>query len=92
MLVWPVIIWTIGDEILPIQNGQSYQTFIQYVTDRAGHDFRYAISTEKIKAQLNWVPKTSFENGLMKTIKYYCQLYNALKDNSRIGCLHAAQW
>ena len=44
---------------------------IKYVTDRLGHDKRYAIDITKIKNEFNWVPKTNLEKGLSETIKYY---------------------
>ncbi len=45
--------------------------FIEYVEDRKGHDFRYAIDNSKINKEINWHPITSFESGIEKTIKYY---------------------
>lgn len=50
-----------------------YSTLLKYVTDRAGHDFRYAIDATKMKKQLNWVPKESMKTGLEKTINFYLQ-------------------
>lgn len=47
------------------------ENLITYVTDRAGHDFRYAIDCSKIKAELGWSPKANFESGLSKTIDWY---------------------
>ena len=44
---------------------------IKYVTDRLGHDKRYAIDITKIKNEFNWFPKTNLEKGLCETIKYY---------------------
>ena len=44
---------------------------IKYVTDRLGHDKRYAIDITKIKNEFNWFPKTNLEKGLSETIKYY---------------------
>jgi dTDP-glucose 4,6-dehydratase len=48
---------------------------IEYVTDRAGHDYRYAINNKKIVEELKWQPKTDFENGLIKTIEWYRKRY-----------------
>ena len=45
--------------------------FIEYVEDRKGHDFRYAIDFCKINNELNWLPKTNFIDGLKKTIDFY---------------------
>lgn len=44
---------------------------IQFVKDRPGHDFRYAIDIQKIKSQLGWQPKETFDEGLVKTIQWY---------------------
>ena len=44
---------------------------IEYVKDRPGHDRRYAIDFSKIKNELGWTPKVSFEEGLQKTIEWY---------------------
>jgi dTDP-glucose 4,6-dehydratase len=44
---------------------------ITYVTDRAGHDIRYAIDATKIANELNWVPDETFESGIKKTIRWY---------------------
>ncbi|HHX49070.1 MAG TPA: dTDP-glucose 4,6-dehydratase [Clostridiales bacterium] len=44
---------------------------IQFVQERPGHDLRYALNSEKIKNNLGWEPKTSFETGLKQTIKWY---------------------
>jgi dTDP-glucose 4,6-dehydratase len=48
---------------------------IEYVTDRAGHDFRYAIDNKKIVEKLGWTPKTSFEEGLKQTVEWYNEKY-----------------
>ncbi len=47
------------------------ESLIAYVTDRKGHDMRYAIDPEKIHNELGWLPETKFENGIQKTIKWY---------------------
>lgn len=44
---------------------------IEYVKDRAGHDFRYAIDASKIKNELGWEPEHRFEEGIVKTVKWY---------------------
>ena len=46
---------------------------ITYVTDRAGHDFRYAIDATKLKKELGWEPSITFEKGLEKTVDWYLQ-------------------
>lgn len=47
------------------------ESLIQYVTDRLGHDMRYAIDPSKISNELSWQPTTTFEEGIKKTIKWY---------------------
>lgn len=48
-----------------------YRDLITYVTDRPGHDFRYAIDSTKIEQELHWAPRHSFEQGLASTIQWY---------------------
>lgn len=50
---------------------ESYRALIQYVTDRPGHDQRYAIDASKIQKELGWVPDETFETGLRKTVQWY---------------------
>ena len=59
------------DELLPKENHESYSELISFVTDRPGHDFRYAIDASKIKKDLGWEPKETFESGILKTINWY---------------------
>lgn len=47
------------------------ESLITYVKDRAGHDLRYAINPDKIHKELGWLPATTFENGIQKTIEWY---------------------
>lgn len=49
---------------------------IKYVTDRKGHDFRYAINSNKLQTNLNWSPKKDFEDGMTETIEYYVKQFN----------------
>lgn len=58
------------DEKLGRAEGAS-QGLITYVKDRAGHDFRYAIDSSKLMAELGWEPSLQFEEGLSKTIDWY---------------------
>lgn len=48
-----------------------YKDLIQFVTDRPGHDVRYAIDASKIQQDLNWIPEETFESGLRKTVQWY---------------------
>lgn len=48
-----------------------YEDLISFVTDRPGHDMRYAIDAAKIEVELGWVPQESFESGLRKTVQWY---------------------
>lgn len=50
-----------------------YRDLISYVTDRPGHDLRYAIDASKIESALGWKPQESFESGLRKTVLWYLQ-------------------
>ena len=52
------------------------ERLVSFVSDRLGHDFRYAIDTSKIKNELGWTPKTSFDEGLKKTIEYYIKKFS----------------
>ncbi len=47
------------------------ESLITYVTDRKGHDMRYAIDPTKIHSELGWLPETKFEDGIQKTIRWY---------------------
>ena len=49
------------------------ESLITYVTDRKGHDMRYAIDPTKIHEELGWLPETKFEDGIQKTIKWYLE-------------------
>lgn len=57
-------------KILLNQLGKS-EDLITFVTDRLGHDFRYAINFKKAKDELGWTPQTNFQDGLQKTIEWY---------------------
>ncbi|MBD5264211.1 MAG: dTDP-glucose 4,6-dehydratase [Bacteroides sp.] len=64
-----VIIKTV-DRLLGNPEGQS-EKLITYVTDRAGHDLRYAIDSRKLQSELGWEPSLQFEEGIEKTVKWY---------------------
>lgn len=55
------------------------ESLISFVEDRKGHDFRYAIDPTKIKNELGWVPKTKFDDGIVKTINWYLDHKEYLK-------------
>lgn len=57
------------DELKPV--AQSYRAQIKFVTDRPGHDRRYAIDARKIERELGWRPQETFETGLRKTVQWY---------------------
>ncbi|MEM5507017.1 dTDP-glucose 4,6-dehydratase [Shewanella frigidimarina] len=50
---------------------KDYKELITFVKDRPGHDMRYAIDASKIEKDLNWLPKETFETGLIKTVQWY---------------------
>jgi len=69
------------DELYPVKNNsklithnsslESYKELITFVTDRPGHDMRYAIDASKIQKELGWQPEETFDTGLKKTIQWY---------------------
>jgi dTDP-glucose 4,6-dehydratase len=59
------------DRLKPRADGQSYRSQISFVTDRPGHDFRYAIDASKLERELDWAPRESFSSGIEKTICWY---------------------
>lgn len=69
------MICQILDEVQPPKsNGlsiDSYEELIEFVTDRPGHDMRYAIDAAKIKNEIGWEPKEDFSSGFRKTIQWY---------------------
>ena len=52
---------------------EELEALITFVTDRPGHDFRYAIDISKINHDLGWSPKETFETGLRKTVRWYLE-------------------
>ncbi len=67
-------ICTILDRSKPLKSG-SYHDLISYVTDRPGHDRRYAIDATKITRDLGWKAEETFETGIIKTVDYYTEKY-----------------
>ena len=59
------------DELQPREDGKSYCEQITYVTDRPGHDRRYAIDARKIELELGWKPSETFDTGIRKTVAWY---------------------
>ncbi len=55
----------------PRADGSSYSSQITHVTDRPGHDRRYAIDARKLQAELGWKPAETFETGIEKTVRWY---------------------
>ena len=62
---------TLLDELCPRTDGKPYAEQISYVTDRPGHDRRYAIDARKLEAELGWKPAETFETGIRKTVEWY---------------------
>jgi dTDP-glucose 4,6-dehydratase len=59
------------DELRPNAAGTSYRGQVRFVTDRPGHDRRYAIDAGKIERELGWKPAETFETGIRKTVQWY---------------------
>lgn len=59
------------DELKPRSDQKSYASLITFVTDRPGHDMRYAIDASKIGNELGWKPEETFETGIRKTVEWY---------------------
>ncbi|MDH1625478.1 dTDP-glucose 4,6-dehydratase [Shewanella xiamenensis] len=79
---------------LLVPKATSYAEQITYVTDRPGHDRRYAIDASKMSAELNWQPQETFETGLRKTVEWYltnqewCQhVQDGTYQRERLGAL-----
>ena len=87
-------ICAILDNEIPLGSGKLYNENIIFVEDRPGHDFRYAVNTSKIKKELGWDPKESFESGIQKTILWYLsnkswweKIQNQNYNQERLGLL-----
>ncbi len=61
------------DELQPRRDGKPYKEQITYVTDRPGHDRRYAIDARKIERELGWTPAETFDSGIRKTVLWYLE-------------------
>jgi len=64
-------ICAILDELRPRDDGKKYENQIEFVADRAGHDFRYAIDATKLETELGWRADETFDTGIIKTVKWY---------------------
>ena len=64
-------ICSILDELRPRSSGGSYAEQIRFVTDRPGHDRRYAIDASKLERELGWKPAETFATGIRKTVEWY---------------------
>jgi dTDP-glucose 4,6-dehydratase len=76
------------DSIRPRADGESYREQITFVTDRPGHDFRYAIDAGKIRTELGWTPQETFETGIAATVRWYLDnedWWRAIQDGSYRG-------
>ncbi len=83
------------DEIVPHSPYKPHQQLIHFVTDRPGHDLRYAIDAHKIQAELGWYPQETFASGLRKTVEWYLQnpdWWQRIRDGryrgERLGLIH----
>lgn len=65
------ILCDLMDELAPDLPVKPARQLISYVTDRPGHDRRYAIDASKIKRELGWEPKVTVERGLRQTVQWY---------------------
>lgn len=61
----------LGVHQLPV----TYKSLITFVTDRAGHDRRYAIDATKLETELGWIADENFDTGIVKTIEWYLNKY-----------------
>lgn len=68
-------ICAILDDLKPLSKGIKYKSLVQFVPDRPGHDWRYAIDPAKIEKKLKFKPQKSFESGLLKTVQWYMNKY-----------------
>lgn len=75
------------DNVHPMRN--SYRSLIEFVSDRPGHDYRYATDASKLSKMTGWSPKVSFQEGINQTILWYLEQFGALRVKSearkRIG-------
>ena len=89
-------ICTLLDEMLPRSKFSSHADLITFVTDRPGHDQRYAIDSSKIRAELGWQPQENFDTGLEKTVRWFLdnkvwweRILSGVYRTERLGILSA---
>jgi dTDP-glucose 4,6-dehydratase len=68
------------DALSPRVDGRSYREQIAFVADRPGHDRRYAIDARKLERELGWKPAETFESGMRKTVRWYLDHQDWVKD------------
>lgn len=88
-------ICAILDRLRPRPDGKAYADQITYVTDRPGHDRRYAIDASKISAALDWTPSVTFDQGIEQTVAWYLEnqgwwqdILDARYATQRLGVAH----
>ncbi|MFC5345608.1 dTDP-glucose 4,6-dehydratase [Brevundimonas staleyi] len=88
-------ICAILDQLRPRADGQSYAEQITFVTDRPGHDHRYAIDASRIRDDLGWEPSVTFEEGIARTVAWYLEnqgwwqdILDARHATQRLGVAH----
>ena len=79
------------DGLLPAGHGNSYHAQITHVTDRLGHDRRYAIDARKIARELGWKPAETFETGIRKTVQWYLDHQEWVRDVQSGAYLHVSE-
>ena len=67
---------SVKNRLLKMNRNESKEDLIEFVEDRPGHDFRYAIDASKIANDLQWTPTENFQSGIKKTVKWYLENYH----------------
>jgi dTDP-glucose 4,6-dehydratase len=65
------VVHALCDRLAALRPGRDYRSQIRHVTDRPGHDRRYAIDATRIRTELGWSPRETFETGVAKTVRWY---------------------
>jgi dTDP-D-glucose 4,6-dehydratase len=68
------------DELRPHDPAVPHNKLVTFVKDRPGHDRRYAMDTRKIERELNWQPQETFESGIRKTVRWYLEHEEWVRD------------